>query len=106
VTSYRYATEYSGEGEPGDFITKDLGWTGKATVSNSGDDKVNLRLDLTNVKIGTPRVYDVEGFQATMPAFTSVKIPDQELTLTPGKWRFVKSALGDDVYFWALRIAN
>jgi len=106
VTPYRYATDYTPKGEPDSFVTKDLGWTGSASVSNSGADKVSLKLDLTNVRIGTPHVYDIKGVQATMPVFTSVKIPDQELALTRGEWRFVKGTLGKETFFWAFRIAN
>lgn len=106
VTPYRYATEYTPKGEPDSFETKDLGWTGSATVAPSGSNKVNLKLDLTNIRIGTPHIYDVKGVQATMPVFTLVKIPNQELALTRGKWRFVKDSLGEVTYFWAVRIVN
>jgi hypothetical protein len=106
VTPYRFASEYTSQGEPDSFVSKDLGWTGSATVSNSEDDKVTLKLNLTNVRIGTPRVYEVKGIQATMPAFTSVKTPDQELALTRGAWRFVKDSLGDETFYWAVRITD
>jgi hypothetical protein len=106
VTSYRYATEYTPKGEPDSFVAKDLGWTGSAVVSHSGAETVNLKLDLTNLRIGAPHVYDIKGIQATMPVFTSVKIPDQELVLTRGTWRFVKGTLGEETYYWAVRITN
>ena len=109
VTSYRYATEYTPKGEPDSFVAKDLGWTGSAVVSHSGAETVNLKLDLTNLRIGAPHVYDIkgiQGIQATMPVFTSVKIPDQELVLTRGTWRFVKGTLGEETYYWAVRITN
>ena len=106
VTPYRYATEYTPKGEPDSFQNKDLGWTGSATVTYSGEDKVNLKLDLTNVRIGPPHIYDVKGVQVTMPVFTAGKIPDQEMVLTRGLWRFIKSTQGDDTYFWAVRVAK
>jgi hypothetical protein len=105
-TFHRYATEYTLKGEPESFENKDLGWTGSATVAPSGEGKVNLKLDLTNVRIGTPHVYDIKGIQATTPVFTSVKIPDQELALTRGTWRFVRGSLGEETYYWAVRITN
>ena len=106
VTPYRFATEYAQTGEPNSFDTKELGWTGSATVTHFDQDQVNLKLDLKNVRIGTPRVYDLKGIQMTMPTFTAVKIPDQDLALTHGAWRFVKDSLGNETFYWAVRITK
>jgi hypothetical protein len=106
VTSYRFASEYTPDGEPDSFVDRVLGWTGRATITHEGEGQHNLKLDLTNVRIGTPQVYEVDGVQVTMPVFTSVKIPEQHIVITRGEWLFVKDSSGDETFFWAVRITN
>lgn len=106
VTPYRFATEYTPKGTPSSFESRDLGWTGNATIASTGQDKINLKLDLSNVRIGTPQIYEVKGIQAPMPTFTAVSISENALTLTRGQWKFMKCGEDTGSFFWAVRVAG
>ncbi len=108
ISIYRYATEYTPEGIPTAFETTELGWTGGATLISQDPDKFDLKLDLTNVRIGTPRIYEIEGVQFAMPVFTSIKASNQEMPLVRGEWAFFRasSPSESETIFWAVRVVE
>lgn len=106
VTPYRYPSEYTVAGEPSAFETRDLGVSGTGTLADKEAGTVHLKFDLSGTLLSAPRVYEVKGTQVFMPVFTQVTSPDEELSMRPGEWSFVKRQIGEENYFWAIRLKN
>ncbi|MDQ8192651.1 hypothetical protein [Roseibacillus persicicus] len=105
VAPFRYPTEYSPQGQPNGFETRNIGWEGKVDHEAVAD-SVKLKLKLMNTSSGPPEIYQMDGFQVVMPVFKIARAPEKELLVTVGEWHFVKGCLNEMTVFWAVRVAE
>lgn len=106
LAPYRYPTEFNGKGEPDAFETRKLGWEGTASVVSADREKITLNLNISNLRMGTPHVYETNGVQTYMPVFSSFRLSTSDLQLPPGEWKFVKTGAENDPFFLAVRVAD
>lgn len=106
VTPYRYPTEYTSTGEPSAFETRELGVIGSGKIADEEAGTARLKIDLSGTLLGAPRVYEIEKAQVFMPVFTQIASPGEELSVRPGGWSFVRRQVGEETYFWAIRLKD
>ena len=106
VTPYRYPSEYTATGEPSAFEKRELGLSGSGTIADEEAGTARVKIDLLSTLLRAPRVYEVKGTQVFMPVFTQVTSPSGELSVRPGEWSFMKRQIGEETYFWAIRLNN
>ena len=106
TTPFRFASEYTMEGEPSSFETTDLGTRATVATSMGADGKLQLELDLESKIADAPVVYEVDGVQVTMPVFHRVASGDARLQVTPGEWAFLSARSGEVPMHWAIRVTD
>lgn len=79
---------------------------GSGKIADEEAGKARLKIDLSGTLLGAPRVYEIKEAQVFMPVFTQVASPGEELSVRPGEWSFVRRQVGEDTYFWAIRLKN
>lgn len=106
TTPFRFASEYTMEGEPSSFETTDLGTRASVAASKGDQGKLQLELDLESKIADTPVIYEVDGVQVTMPVFQRVANADARLQVKPGEWGFISARAGEAPLHWAIRVTD
>ena len=85
-----------------------LGWSGEVVTSGFTDKFLNLKIDLTDRRMGSPHVHEVEGEQVATPTFSSDQL-QSHLQIEVGRWRFFNLSPGsnkESSKFFAVRVTN